>query len=173
MTWTCSRCGEVHEGTPFSWALESPIYWTWIPDDERPGRGECQEDLCWLTDDEGDLAHFVRGTIEIPIVDGSPPDEDTFVFGVWASLSRASFERLLELGDEPPREGESFFGWLSNRLPAYPDTLTLPTDVELREPGIRPLIVPHRGDHPLARDQHEGITLERAHELATASLHPA
>ena len=173
MTWTCSRCGDVHQGAPFSWAWDAPIYWTWIPEEERAARGECHEDLCWLTDDGGDLAHFVRGTIEIPIVDAEDPEEDTFVFGVWASLSQASFERLLEVGDEGARDGESFFGWLSNRVHGYPDTLNLPTDVELREPGIRPLIVPHRGEHPLARDQDEGITLARAHELAAAHLHAA
>ena len=39
------------------------------------------------------------------------------------------------------------------------------------EPGIRPLIVPQRGEHQLAKEQHAGMTLDRAHELAEAHLH--
>ncbi len=94
-----------------------------------------------------------------------------FVFGVWASLSRKSFERMLALDDRPEREGEGFFGWLSNRIKGYDDTLNLPTDVWLRGPGIRPLIVPQVGEHLLPQEQSDGMTLRRAQELAEEHLH--
>ena len=174
MPWTCSRCGAVHEGIPFSFAWGAPDHWAWVPESERAERGECHEDVCWIVDDAGDLAHFMRGTIEIPILDPEDPgdeDQSSFVFGVWASVSETSFERILELDEQPEREGEGFFGWLSNRIRGYDDTLNLPTDVWLREPGIRPLIVPQRGEHQLAKEQHAGMTLDRAHELAEAHLH--
>jgi len=172
--WTCSRCGAVHEGIPFSFAWGAPDHWAWVPESERAERGECHDDVCWIVDDAGDLAHFMRGTIEIPILDPEDPgdeDQSSFVFGVWASVSEPSFERILELDEQPEREGEGFFGWLSNRIRGYDDTLNLPTDVWLREPGIRPLIVPQRGEHELAKEQHAGMTLDRARELAEAHLH--
>lgn len=171
MSWTCSTCGEVHQGTPLSFAWDAPEHWAWLSEEERADRGDCTADLCWMIDDAGTPARFVRGTIELPILDSADDEDSTLVFGVWASLSEASFDRYVALGDSQPPDGEAYFGWLCNQLPGYPDTLNVPTDVLPREPGIRPLIVPQRGDHPLQRDQHGGITMHRARELSLANLH--
>jgi hypothetical protein len=51
---------------------------------------------------------FARGVLEIPIKEA----EDVFGWGPW-------------------------FGWLSNRLPGYPDTLNLRTHLHLRASGWR------------------------------------
>jgi hypothetical protein len=47
----------------------------------------------------------------------------------------------------------------------YPDTLNLKTMAHLRDNGIRPYIEVEPTEHPLAVDQHQGITLDRALEL--------
>ena len=169
--WTCSVCGARHERIALSWGFDEPIYWDWLTDEERSA-GHCGTDLCWYTDDDGDVARFVRGTIELPILDRTDPDEDSFVIGVWVSLSEVNFNRYLEdpsAGRE--QQDEPWFGWLSNRIPVYDDTLNLKTNVHLRGETLRPLIEVQRCDHPLSRDLHDGITLSRAHELGERWLH--
>ena len=100
--------------------------------------------------------------------------DDPFVYGVWSSLSRQSFERIYDLWDDPRRTGEPpYFGWLSNELPGYPETLNLPVDVVTAELGLRPELLLRDGEHPLIKEQREGITFERAVELDLINLHPA
>ena len=169
--WTCSVCGASHTGAPLSWGFDEPIYWAWLSDEERAA-GYCDSDLCWFTDDDGELARFVRGTIELPILDGTDPDEGSFVIGVWASLSETNFEWLLDhwtAGSD--EQGEPWFGWLSNRIPVYEETLNLKTNVHLRGEDLRPLIEVQPSDHSLSRDQHHGITLARARELGERWFH--
>jgi hypothetical protein len=169
--WVCAVCGESHEGTPLSWGFDAPSYWNWLADAERAS-GHLDTDLCWFIDDDGDLARFVRGTIELPILDGTGQDDDSFVIGAWASLSERNFEWYRERPDAGyDEQGEPWFGWLSNRIPVYEDTLNLKTSVQLRGNGLRPLIEIQPSDHPLARDQCEGITLDRANELGARWLH--
>jgi hypothetical protein len=54
------------------------------------------------------------------------------------------------------------FGWFSNQVPGYPDTLNLKCDVSPRDDGMRPLITLEPTDHPLAVQQREGISFESA-----------
>lgn len=128
------------------------------------------EDLCRWTDDEGKPNFFIRGLITIPVLDA----DDAFRYGVWSSLSETSFRRVVELWDDPARvEEEPYFGWLSNSLPGYPDTLGLPLDVVTPVLELRPSFLLHDGEHPLVREQREGITTNRIRELAELNLHPA
>jgi hypothetical protein len=169
--WKCSVCGATHERIPLSWGFHEPIYWDWLTDEERSA-GHCGTELCWFTDEDGDLARFVRGTIELPILDPTDPDEDSFVLGVWASLSETNFDRYMEEPNAGPHEqGEPWFGWLSNRIPVYEDTLNLMTNVYLRGEDLRPRIEVQLSDHHLSRDQHDGITLRHAHELGERWVH--
>lgn len=87
--------------------------------------------------------------------------DDTFMWGVWVTLSETNFKRYWDLFDvDPPPPGEGpYFGWLSNRLPSYPDTLNLKTHVHLRAGRQRPSIVLDPTDHPLAVHQRDGISL--------------
>jgi hypothetical protein len=160
----------VHEGLPLSWAFDAPVYWHWLDDDKRETRGFCNADFCAMTDDAGERARFVRGTIEIPVVDASDPAEDSFVIGVWASLSEESFDEVVEIQErDDGSEAGPWFGWLSNRIPVYPDTLNIETRVHYR-PGLRPVIEIKPSEHPLAQDA-PGITLAHARELAERWYH--
>ena len=168
-TWTCSRCSQVHEGLPLSWAFDAPIYWHWLGEAKRRTRGFCDGDFCFMTDAAGEPARFVRGTIEIPIVDAADPAEDSFVIGVWASLSERSFDEVGRAQQADGADAGPWFGWLSNRIPVYPDTLNLQTQVRHRQ-GLRPLVEIKPSDHPLAQDA-SGITVARARELAERWYH--
>ena len=56
-------------------------------------------------------------------------------------------------------------------MPNYPETLNLPASVVTAELELRPNIVLHDGEHPLVREQREGITVERLLELVGPGLH--
>jgi len=108
---------------------------------------------------------FVRGCLEIPIIG----QQDSFIYGVWESVSKASFARIVELWgasiieNEPPK-----FGWLCNNISLYPTTLSLKTNLHLHGGGKRPSIELEPTDHPLAVEQRQGISIKRVEEIATA-----
>jgi hypothetical protein len=171
--WTCSVCGKRHQGLAFSWGFEAPAHWIEEFAERPSDRYFCNEDVCWLLDDAGAPARFVRGLIEIPTHEGTG-DEATFSIGAWVSLSETNFTWLMEHWEADDREqGDLWFGWLSNSIPVYPETLNLKTNVRLQGPNLRPLITLEPTGHPLAVDQHRGVTLARAHELAHRWLHLA
>lgn len=165
MSWRCSRCGETHEGPP-DIAFDAPWYRTSVPEAERARRCTLTADFCSIDDED----FFVRGCLEIPLVDG----ERSFAWGVWMSVSRRSFERAKAVFDEPLRAGsEPFVGWLSSRIPGYPDTLRLVVRAHLRDGGLRPAFELQPTDHPLAVEQREGITLARLRQIQERVLHLA
>jgi hypothetical protein len=162
--WRCQRCGEEHEGLPLDWAFVAPAYW----DGPQSDDDWLSEDLCVWTDDAGDLNYFIRGVLYVPVLHS----EQMLGYGVWSSLSRESFERIYDLWDDPKRVQEPpYFGWLSNSLPGYPDTRSLPLDVVTAELDKRPALALHDGEHPLIEEQRHGITIERAREIAELNLH--
>jgi len=165
---TCKRCGEIHEGSP-SIAFESPLHYHSLPADQKKSMGALDPNFCTIRHDEV-VDRFIRGVLEVPIVGVAEP----FIWGVWVSLSAQSFAKYQDTHAAPVL-GDGFFGTLCNRLPGYPDTVALPADVHVQLNGLRPLIVLHRvgdsQDHPLAIDQRDGISAERAQELAECTTH--
>lgn len=157
-SWICGCCGKRFDTLPLDVGYQSPDHWLAIPEAERHKRGKITNDICIIDEEE----FFIRGCLEIPVID----HQDKFVWGVWVSVSRASYSRILELWDsadveqEPPR-----FGWLCNDIALYPSTLNLKTNVRLRNRGIRPLIELQHADHPLVVEQENGISLERVQEI--------
>ena len=149
---------------PLDWAYDSPVYWD-------GGRGDddwLSEDLCTWTDDAGERSYFIRGVLEIPILDST----DTLGYGVWSSLSKDPFDEVWQLWDSPARiEAEPYFGWLSNSLTGYTETLNLPLDVAVQQVDERPLLLLHDGDHPLIQEQRRGISMARVQEIAELNMH--
>jgi hypothetical protein len=160
----CRTCGKYHPELPMDFAVDFPYPYLAIPVEERSARCYLTSDVCVIDAKE----FFIRGCLEIPVADGPRP----FVWGVWVSLSEKSFKRVVELWDYDGREKEQpFFGWLCTRLPLYPDTGLLKTNVHLRSANQRPSIELEQTDHPLAIEQRDGITMARVREIAAALLH--
>ena len=167
--WTCSVCGTAHEGLALDWGFDHPWYWNGERDEDD---GFLTSDLCVIKSSPDGADYFVRGLIEIPIVDGTSDDEAYFGIGVWTSLSERNFHWYVENFEaDAEAQGGPWFGWLSNKAPVYPETLNLKTSVHLRGEELRPAVVVQPVDHPLAADQHRGITLVRAFELSAAWMH--
>jgi len=159
----CASCDEWHEGMP-SFGANAPLYFYSIPADEREQRCELTTDTC-IVDEE---FFFVRGVLNIP-VDGT---DEPFSWGVWVSLSRASFLDYMKHYEAPDRASLGpYFGWLSAEFLVYPDSENLKTHMHPREPGLRPLIELEPTDHPLAVEQRNGISLERLSEIYSTYMH--
>ena len=160
----CSTCGQWHTGLALDWGFESPIYWEQTPEVERAERSFLNKDFCEI--DHRDF--FVRGVIPIPILDS----DEQFMWGVWVSLSKPHFDRTISLWDKPEIINEPrYFGWLSNKIPIYPDTLNLKTSVFSKDVNHRPYIELEPTDHPLSIEQRTGITWKRVEEISALMLH--
>jgi hypothetical protein len=159
MEWVCHCCGERHAELPFAYHTPAPAYWSDDADGALTG------ETCVI----GGRDFFIHANIAIPVRDAA----ESFHWGVWVSLSRASFERAIELWDQSGREREPpAFGWLSTELPVYtPSTPSLKTKVHTRPLRERPLVELEPTDHPLAVEQREGIDLARVQALAERLLH--
>jgi hypothetical protein len=153
----CSCCGRVYDAIPAYHADRPSAYWD-VPLEKREADVFLTSDSCVIAD----RFYFIHGCIDIPIID----TEDVFTFGVWVSLSEDNFFLWQDNYETPKRSHIGpFFGWLCTRVPVYPETLHLKTDVYLRDNGIRPYIELQDCEHPLAVDQHCGIALARVMEI--------
>lgn len=164
----CECCGQLHTGSP-SFAYQRPIYWFHVPEGERQTRINIDDDTCAIDDEY----FFIRAVLEIPIHDVDEP----FTWGLWVSQSKKNFERYIETFNQDPG-GYTSTGWLPVTMPGYnrrdpEDELeNLACDVEWQSSGARPLIHPEECDHPLYHDYKNGISWERAAELARKFMHP-
>ena len=142
----------------FAYHARAPDYWS--PALAAVPRSELGEEVCVIRGE----SFFLRGLVRLPVRDAA----EDFDWGVWVSLSDASFRRTLELWEQPGREAEPpMFGWLSTHLPVYePSTINLKAMVHTRPVGERPLLELEPPDHPLAVEQREGIDVARVRELA-------
>lgn len=156
----CNSCGEEHEGAP-SFSFNAPFYYQALTDDfQKSPKVSLDSDFCIIEEDR-----FIRVCLEIPI----KGFDDPFMWGVWISLSQTNFEKYKE--NFKSNEEAMYFGWFSNKLPYYSDTLSLKTEVHVRQNGVRPYITLEHTDHPLCLDYHHGISWEKAAEIAQIAMH--
>jgi len=161
----CASCDDIHEGSP-SFAFHAPDQWLGQPEAVQAA-GLLGSDLCRYEDADGPH-FFIRVLLEVPI----HGVKDPFLWGVWVSLSEKNYQRYIDTYDAPDTT-DRYFGWFCNRLPCYPDSVNLKTEVHPRADKQRPFIVLEETDHPLSRDFHEGISVQRAQEIAEAVMHGA
>ena len=160
LLWTCQCCGKQYHTLLYAYALDEPDPWRSVPEAERKQRGLLTSDLCTI---DG-MEFYLRGRIIIPVTG----TRDVFIWGVWVSISKKSFDRIQELWDVKIRENEPpFYGWLSNDIPIYPKTFYLKCSIQLKNDGRRPSFELESTDHPLAIEQRNGITVERIKDIAS------
>jgi hypothetical protein len=159
----CTDCGEWHEGMP-GYSVDAPLYYYSVPTTERAARCILHTDTCVVDQ----TFFFVRGCLEIPVQGESEP----FIWGVWVSLSRSSFDQFVGCFETAKRSHIGpFLGWLSAELPLYPSTENLKARVHLRNDGVRPYIELEPTEHPFAVEQRRGMTVERVAEICSRLEH--
>ena len=171
-SYKCACCGEKYSGSP-SFAMQTPPFLASISDEEYEARVEHDDDLCLVRAGEGQAEdiYAIRVTLEVPIHGVAQP----FTWGVWVTQSKESFRRYLE-GVGTDERGEVSFGWLPVVMFFYTrDASGMPLenlacDVLWQDKGLRPKILLHESDHVLARDQKNGISWERAVDIAQQQM---
>jgi hypothetical protein len=161
----CRTCGKTHAGVPFSFAADFPDMYANLAKEARDARVVIGSDQC-IVDSQW---FFVRGTLEIPIIGNDEP----FVWGVWASVLEETYEEISECWELKDREKcrGPFKGRLANSLSIYSETLNLKIRIVLQPVGIRPVFILEDTDHPLAVEQHTGITEQAAVKIVSLLLH--
>lgn len=164
LSFECPKCRTRHVGLP-ALVYGDPATCVDEHGDERPFT-RINDDFRIVEDDH----FFVRTVFEIPIIGESQPLE----WGVWGSLSKASFQRYWDSFDDHDQSKlGGMFSYFSNHISGYPGSRGLHCDLLPRDGRQRPLLRLHQNqDHPLVHDQMHGIMLERAIELAMPILHP-
>lgn len=163
MSWKCATCGLEHADIPLRFGHEAP-WRALVPETEFELRVVLSRDQCMVDEEH----FFIRGHIEIPVHDYPAP----LVFSAWSSLSVRSFDHMSERWEAPDRASDPpYFGWLCSPIVFYPSTIHLKLSVQSRSPGFVPLFTVERTQHPLALDQHNGISIERWHQIAHQLLH--
>ena len=159
----CSSCDQLHEGSP-SFAFRAPD-----PYLEQPlavqKAGHLGEEICWYQDIDA-LHRFIRVCLEVPIHGVSEP----FLWGVWVSVNPTNFQRYQDTFAEPDIN-DRYFAWFCNYLPYYENTYGLKAYVRPRAGQLRPALELELSDHPLALDFHQGISIQKAQEIAESILH--
>jgi hypothetical protein len=164
MTYKCTTCGREHSEVPFSFAAEFPDMYANMKREQRDARAVISSDQC-IIDQQW---FFLRGCLEVPIV-GS---DEAFLWGLWASVREEVFDEISNSWQQVGREKlhGPFKGRLGNLLTEYPETLNLKLQIAIQPVGTRPLFF-IEDDHQLRTEQTAGITIDRAHELASLLLH--
>lgn len=161
LVWFCKCCGKQYDSLPFAYALDLPDPWLAIPEHERRLRATLTTDRCII-----DRNQFcIRARLEIAVHDRT----ETFIWGIWTSVSGEHYDRVAALWNTETREREPPIpGTLCSDISIYPPTSGLACTLHLRNAGRRPSIMLAPADHPLAIEQRDGITLERVQEIAAA-----
>jgi hypothetical protein len=164
LRWKCSHCEEWHNGPCLDFSYSKPAHWP-AQNSGSPPDPETflNDDFCAIKGQQ----FFVRGIIPLSIIGTA----DSFAWGVWGSLSKENFERLIAIGKEPKRtEFPPMFSWLSNQIREYPDTLDLKMRAHIQPPKLRPRFELELTDHPLAQEYHYGIAPQRVKEMMLGRL---
>jgi len=154
---TCSICGQDHEGLPTDWAYELPDEVWAIPEAERRDKAKFDSDLCQFGE-----RFFIRCILVVPFK--AAPEQ--FSWGAWVEVEWPVFERYLQLYEEDGTSEPPHRGRLANDLIVYPDCIGVAVFIQFSEASKRPFIILHGDDQSLlASEQREGMTRARYHEI--------
>jgi len=166
----CDTCGGEHDLSEMEPSYTYPdAYLAMSPEDRRTGATVGADD-CRLGDgDDLDPRFFLRVLLPMPV----RGEEEACAWGVWAEVNETAFSRARELWNDPAQHDEPpFEGTLANALACYPSTLGLPGAVTLSGPAVIPtFVLAEELEHPLAREQRDGVHPERVVEWLFAHLH--
>ncbi|MFL9837990.1 DUF2199 domain-containing protein [Flavobacterium sp. ST-75] len=152
----CAECGEYHENWP-ALGYNAPIYYSQLSDYDKENIASLNSDFC-VIEHSDQIDRFIRVVLFQKVV-GSCED---LHYGLWVSLSEKSFLDYKSHFDSNDYEAV-YFGWISNILEGYDDTLSVPVNVVYNGGANRPEIIPHKSfSHPFVEEYYNGISKEEA-----------
>jgi len=161
MATACATCGQAHGELPFGYGARAPLAAEDIPAAEREERLQLGSDQCVIDEER----FFLRARLEIAVTDATA---HTFTWGVWVEVTELQFDRAAELWEtaskQPPMPGT-----LATAVPCFEGTDGLPVHLHFHAPGQLPGVV-LGGDHPLAREQQQGVDLARVKAIHDALM---
>jgi hypothetical protein len=153
----CPGCGRDHEGLPTDQGFKLPDDVWAIPEPEREKRTKYDSDRCKFGD-----RYFMRCILYVPF----DWDDNAFGWGVWVEVSRATFDRYLEIYNEDGSAEPPATATLANALGAYPDAPNEKVLVRFGDSTSRPTLeVLAESRSSLAVEQRNGINQERYHAI--------
>lgn len=159
--WTCPCCGKPQTDLPLDIAAAVPDPWLRASADQRAD-GFLSSDLCYLGTD-----NYLRVCLEIPI----HGRDAVFTYGVWASLSSTSLERVRALWTAPvPEDEPTKFAWLCTEIRDFPGSAGLKSCIRLRDRNRRPALELEPTDHPLSVAQRRGLAMTDVEALVAHYL---
>lgn len=151
-------------------SFERPdAYWA-VPEAERPHRTVAGKSDCRIRDiADTERRYFLRVMLAIPI----RGEDRSCNWGIWAEVSASDFKTACARWDDADQANEPPFpGVLANSVSEYPETLGLPGLVQLTGPATPPQFrFADSVEHPLAREQRDGVFPERRLEWLMQRAH--
>ena len=160
MNFVCSICGKKHHGLPFDIAFAKPGAYFSVPPRQR-------DSLCGLSTDTCVIdgrRFFIRGCLYVPV----RATRRSFGWGFWAEVSGRTFKRYLELYDADASSERPYPGTLSVEDGAHENYERLDglrVSIQFGRADKRPTFTLRPSRHLLYREQRDGITQRRHHEI--------
>ncbi|MBK9985291.1 MAG: DUF2199 domain-containing protein [Saprospiraceae bacterium] len=165
MRYKCSICGAVHNDWP-ALTFDSPSNYNELTQEEKNDLASLNSDFCVISyPDQTD--RFIRVVMFQKVIDHPEP----LHYGVWASLSEASFSDY-EANFEDNAHLATYFGYLCNNIPGYNGTLSIRSNVQQIKGNTRPELIPHADqmEHSFVRDYYIGISIQEAEKRIHRSI---
>ncbi|MBN9160582.1 MAG: hypothetical protein BGO98_02565 [Myxococcales bacterium 68-20] len=153
----CTECGRelaAHE-LDVGFSLPDEV-WELAPSD-RSRRADSTPDVCVL---DG-TRFFIRAVAVLPV----EASQESFCWGLWVEVSGEEFERCRQSSDLDAPGKPSGRGIIANSPQSYPPLTGHPVAIEHRGAHERPWLHLEASDHPMSREQREGVSYSRVHEL--------
>jgi len=154
----CAQCREWHDSLLSDVGFELPdVVWQ-LEFLDRYRRARFNSDLCTLDESR----YFIRAMLSVPLQYA----DDHFGWGLWVEVDKAHHdlyvERYHQGGDAIP----AFSGTIANDIETYPGLIGEVVSIKPFDAHRPTLRFPEGAVHPLAREQREGLSLARHHEIA-------
>lgn len=156
----CAQCGKIHLRNAMELSFKRPDAVVALSKEQRKAEVRESDDLCTIRADH----FFVRGVLPLTVDGWDTP----YRIGVWVEVERATFDRIRDLWGAPDQHKEpAFSATLANDIPSFPSTVGMLVELQLIGPTSRPDVLVPGSDHPLHREQCQGITSHRANEYSS------
>jgi|ERR1043166_5818653 hypothetical protein len=161
MAYRCQSCGQAHEGLPLDIAFAKPGAYLALKTRQQKAKCTLSSELCVM----GKKRFFIRGCVPMPVHETG----GVFVWGLWAEVSAHVFSRYQQLFDADGTEEMPSAGALSVECePLLRGMDRLPVLIRFGTAGRRPTFLLEPSNHWLCRDQQNGISLHRLHQMLHA-----